>query len=125
MAERTVVPLGERREARAPREPALRQVFGSVLRRTRLAQQRTLADVAAQAQVSTPYLSEIERGLKEASSEVLASICRALDMQVLDLVAQAHGELSAVQHPRAASQLGATRLRSRFDPHGSPVALAA
>jgi transcriptional regulator with XRE-family HTH domain len=125
MADRTVVAMGERREPRASREPALRQVFGSVLRRARLAQQRTLADVAARAQVSTPYLSEIERGLKEASSEVLAAICRALDMQVLDLVAQAHGELSAAEHRRGVSQLAATRLRSRFDPHGSPVALAA
>jgi XRE family transcriptional regulator, stress-response regulator len=50
-----------------------------VLRRARLEQGRTLADVAHAAKVSMQYLSEIERGRKEASSEVLAAICDALE----------------------------------------------
>ena len=58
--------------------PLLRTMVGDVLRRTRQAQGRTLADVARAARVSVPYLSELERGRKEASSEVLAAICDAL-----------------------------------------------
>lgn len=55
----------------APAEPLLRSVVGKVLRRTRQDQQRTLAEVSRAAQVSMAYLSEIERGRKEPSSEVL------------------------------------------------------
>jgi transcriptional regulator with XRE-family HTH domain len=51
-----------------------------VLRTNRLRQHRTLRDVSAAARVSLGYLSEVERGQKEASSELLASICEALDM---------------------------------------------
>lgn len=58
----------------------LRREVGDVLRETRQAQGRTLRDVSASAAVSLGYLSEIERGEKEASSEMLASICRALDL---------------------------------------------
>jgi transcriptional regulator with XRE-family HTH domain len=135
MVDAHVVPLNQRSKTGAGREPALRQVFGTVLRRARLAQGRTLADVAQQAQVSTPYLSEIERGLKEASSEVLAAICRALDMRALDLVARTYAELNeleprrldepdAQRRPRTVAAPGPTRLPSRWQANG-PVALAA
>jgi transcriptional regulator with XRE-family HTH domain len=67
--------------------PLLRTMLGDVLRRTRLEQGRTLADVARAAQVSMPYLSEVERGRKEASSEVLAAICDALRIELADLLA--------------------------------------
>ncbi len=67
--------------------PLLRTMLGDVLRRTRLEQGRTLADVARSARVSMPYLSEVERGRKEASSEVLAAICDALRIELADLVA--------------------------------------
>ncbi len=76
-------------------EPLLRLVLGDILRRIRQEQGRTLKDVALDAQVSLPYLSEVERGLKEASSEVLAAICQALGLTVADLLALAHGELSS------------------------------
>jgi transcriptional regulator with XRE-family HTH domain len=66
--------------------PLLRTKVGEVLRRTRQGQGRTLADVSRAARVSMPYLSEIERGRKEASSEVLAAICDALHIEVSDLV---------------------------------------
>jgi transcriptional regulator with XRE-family HTH domain len=58
----------------------LRDELGHVLRTTRLRQHRTLREVSAAARVSLGYLSEVERGQKEASSELLASICDALDM---------------------------------------------
>lgn len=67
--------------------PLLRSLLGDVLRRTRLQQGRTLADVARDARVSMPYLSEVERGTKEASSEVLAAICDALGIELADLLA--------------------------------------
>ncbi|GAA4601887.1 transcriptional regulator with XRE-family HTH domain [Actinoplanes octamycinicus] len=66
--------------------PLLRRVIGSVLRRVRQHQGRTLKEVAAAAGVSLPYLSEVERGTKEASSEILAAICRALGLPMTDLL---------------------------------------
>ncbi len=58
----------------------LRDAIGSTLRRLRLEQGRTLRDLARDSAVSLPYLSEIERGRKEASSEILESLSRALDV---------------------------------------------
>jgi transcriptional regulator with XRE-family HTH domain len=72
---------------RRPR-PLLRTLVGDVLRRHRLAQGRTLADVARAARVSMPYLSEVERGRKEASSEVLAAVCDALRVELGDVLAE-------------------------------------
>ena len=57
----------------------LRQLLGDVLRRLRIRQGRTLREVSASARVSLGYLSEVERGRKEASSELLAAICNALE----------------------------------------------
>lgn len=57
----------------------LRHLLGDVLRRLRLRQGRTLREVSASARVSLGYLSEVERGQKEASSELLSAICSALD----------------------------------------------
>jgi XRE family transcriptional regulator, stress-response regulator len=64
----------------------LRRVIGDALRARRLAQQRTLREVSTEANVSLGYLSEIERGHKEASSELLASICDALGANLSDLL---------------------------------------
>jgi transcriptional regulator with XRE-family HTH domain len=58
----------------------LRQEIGDVLRDTRQQQGRTLREVSSSARVSLGYLSEVERGQKEASSELLASICGALEV---------------------------------------------
>ncbi len=66
----------------------LRQKIGGSLRDRRLAQGRTLRQVSQDAKVSLGYLSEIERGQKEASSELLASICEALDMRLSELLMQ-------------------------------------
>lgn len=75
------------------RTPPLRVLLGHVLRRHRLAQRRTLADVALDARVSTQYLSELERGRKEASSEVLAALCRALRLDLTDLLAEVRDDV--------------------------------
>jgi transcriptional regulator with XRE-family HTH domain len=74
--------------------PLLRTTLGEVLRRTRRGQGRTLADVARAARVSMPYLSELERGRKEASSEVLAAICDALGIELADLLAEIGRDLA-------------------------------
>jgi XRE family transcriptional regulator, stress-response regulator len=64
----------------------LRKVIGDVLRARRLAQHRTLREVSTAANVSLGYLSEIERGHKEASSELLGSICEALGAGLSDVL---------------------------------------
>ena len=67
-------------------EPRLRDVIGGVLRGERVDQGRTLADVAERAAVSLPYLSEVERGRKEVSSDVLGAICDALEMPLVEVL---------------------------------------
>jgi len=71
----------------------LRTQLGTTLRGHRLRQRRTLRDVSGAARVSLGYLSEVERGQKEASSELLASICDALDVELADLLAEVSSEL--------------------------------
>ncbi|MFF9020489.1 helix-turn-helix domain-containing protein [Streptomyces eurythermus] len=96
----------------APREPLWRDLVGEVLRRERREQERTLKEVADAARISLPYLSEIERGRKEASSEVLAAAAHALGLSLGDLLARAHGELSrrtAGHHRAAAPRPGSYR----------------
>jgi transcriptional regulator with XRE-family HTH domain len=74
-------------------EPLWREVLGRELRRRRLEAGRTLADVAGEAGVSTQYLSEIERGLKEPSSEILGAVHQALGMRLADLTGAVTREL--------------------------------
>jgi transcriptional regulator with XRE-family HTH domain len=75
-----------------PVRPALlRELIGESLREERVAQGKTLREVSKAAQVSLGYLSEVERGQKEASSELLAAMCSALDLPlsvVLNLVSE-------------------------------------
>jgi transcriptional regulator with XRE-family HTH domain len=71
----------------------LRTQLGTTLRGHRLRQHRTLRDVSGAARVSLGYLSEVERGQKEASSELLASICDALEVELADLLAEVSDEL--------------------------------
>ena len=82
---------GDRSHEHAPKrpdEPLMRDLIGDLLRRTRTEQGRTLREVAEDAQVSLPYLSEIERGRKEASSEVLAAIYRSLGLSIVDVLGE-------------------------------------
>ena len=64
----------------------LRQILGDVLRQHRMRQGRTLREVSGAARVSLGYLSEVERGQKEASSELLAAICLALGVRLSDVL---------------------------------------
>ncbi|MEP6851148.1 MAG: helix-turn-helix transcriptional regulator [bacterium] len=66
----------------------IREVVGETIRGIRLRQQRTLRQVSSDARVSLGYLSEIERGHKEASSELLAAICDALGVRLSDVFAE-------------------------------------
>ena len=63
-----------------------RRLLGDVLRAQRMRRGMTLREVSAEARVSLGYISEIERGQKEASSELLASLCGALDMPLSDVL---------------------------------------
>lgn len=65
-----------------------RRNLGEVLRATRMQQGRTLREVSASARVSLGYISEIERGQKEASSELLASLCDALDVPLSEVLSE-------------------------------------
>jgi transcriptional regulator with XRE-family HTH domain len=75
----------------------LREAVGEALRRRRLDQGRTLREVAAAAGVSLTYLSEVERGRKEASSEVLEAVCAALDLALAELFFQVAETLALVE----------------------------
>jgi transcriptional regulator with XRE-family HTH domain len=71
-----------------------RRLLGDVLREQRRSQGRTLREISAEARVSLGYISEIERGQKEASSECLAAICAALDVPLSVVMAEVSGELA-------------------------------
>ena len=75
----------------------LRTLLGSSLRETRLRQRRTLREVSGAARVSLGYLSEVERGQKEASSELLASICRALGVRLSDVLREVSETLAVIE----------------------------
>ncbi|MFF1379517.1 helix-turn-helix domain-containing protein [Streptomyces sp. NPDC058308] len=90
------------KEGTAAKEPLWRDLVGDVLRRERLAQERTLKDVADAARISMPYLSELERGRKEASSEVLAAAARALGLGLPDLLSLAQTRLAGLPRARPA-----------------------
>lgn len=80
-----IVQLPDRGVAGDPDRP-LRDVIGEILRDERHEQGRTLADVADAAHVSLPYLSEVERGRKEVSSDVLAAIATALELPLVEIL---------------------------------------
>ena len=86
----------------APRTPLLREVYGRLLRGLRTRRGRTLAEVAARAGISVAYLSEVERGLKEPSSEVLEAICISLDSSIVSLLGAAHRDLRGLAADGAA-----------------------
>ena len=79
----------------------LREVIGDVLRRARIDQGRTLREVSDAARVSLGYLSEVERGRKEASSELLSAICGALDVPLSRVLSDAGDEMA----PRGARRV--------------------
>lgn len=107
-----VISLARERAARRPapnpvdprrvseiREPLWREVAGEVMRQERLHQGRTLADVAGRAGMSVQHLSEVERGRKEASSEMLAAAGGALGLSLAELTRRCSGALARVGAP--------------------------
>ena len=75
----------------------VRQEIGDVLRDFRLQKGRTLRQVAGKASVALGYLSEVERGQKEASSEILASVAEALEVPISVIMRQVSDRLAAVE----------------------------
>jgi transcriptional regulator with XRE-family HTH domain len=93
----------------------LREVLGDALRRARTKQGRTLRQVSDAARVSLGYLSEVERGRKEASSELLSAICDALDVPLSQLLVDAseqltHRESAVATAPSAANIDASTKV---------------
>ncbi|GAA1140936.1 helix-turn-helix transcriptional regulator [Nocardioides aquiterrae] len=80
-------------------EPLWREAVGHELREERRTAGRTLADVAGDAGVSTQYLSEVERGLKEPSSEVLGAVAGALGLRLVDLTTRVSRRLTGISGP--------------------------
>lgn len=103
-----VCPLGGRDAAR---EPLWREVLGRRLRVLRAERGETLSKTAARAGISPQYLSEVERGRKEPSSEMIAALAGALDTTLSDLTMQITHDL------RHRQSMGASRA-------GGPVTLA-
>jgi transcriptional regulator with XRE-family HTH domain len=114
-------PGGRRRRSK----PLLRTLIGDVLRRSRQQQRRTLADVARVARVSVPYLSEVERGRKEASSEVLAAVCAALRIDLAELLAEVGRDLAKDRAPVVRLDLARRRNPAPPTGKGDVVLLAA
>lgn len=79
--------------------PGLRDVIGDVLRDERHRQERTLADVAREASVSLPYLSEVERGRKEVSSDLLDAIGAALELPLVEILERSAERLRTEANP--------------------------
>ncbi|MEU3310293.1 helix-turn-helix domain-containing protein [Nocardiopsis sp. NPDC055551] len=89
--------------AESTSEPLMRDLIGDLLRRTRVEQGRTLREVAEDAQVSLPYLSEIERGRKEASSELLAAVYRSLGLSITEVLGELYQRTTLFRMERAGS----------------------
>ncbi|WP_309067217.1 helix-turn-helix transcriptional regulator [Microbacterium sp.] len=107
-----LLPLPDRREAasRGPSpdpDPLWRHLVGERLRRLRRERGETLSEVARRAGISVQYLSEMERGRKEASSEMIAAVLGALGESLLDLTAGIADDLRTKTAPAPAMPGGA------------------
>jgi transcriptional regulator with XRE-family HTH domain len=83
----------------------LRHAIGAVLRRMRLERGKTLRELSESSRISLPYLSEVERGRKEASSEILGTLCRVLDVSERELLARVAAEYATREVAVAATIL--------------------
>jgi XRE family transcriptional regulator, stress-response regulator len=101
----------------------LRHLLGDALRRLRLRQGRTLREVSAAARVSLGYLSEVERGQKEASSELLAAICGALETPLSQVFREVSDNfaLAELQSEPVLSGTREPSMRSAKDPALTPA----
>jgi transcriptional regulator with XRE-family HTH domain len=86
-----------------------RRLLGEVLRAQRMRQGRTLRQVSADARVSLGYISEIERGQKEASSELLASLCSALETPLSEVLREVSVAVAIEEAATAPTPLAARR----------------
>lgn len=84
-------------------EPLWREVLGSRLRALRAGRGETLSETAERAGISPQYLSEVERGRKEPSSEMIAALAGALDTSLADLTTQVTEDLRGTRRPTAPS----------------------
>jgi transcriptional regulator with XRE-family HTH domain len=98
MGELIAFPRADRPEP-AQTEPLWREALGHELREERRTAGRTLADVAEQAGVSTQYLSEVERGRKEPSSEVIGAVAGALGLRLVDLTSRVTRTIGRISGP--------------------------
>ena len=112
MAERAkVYPLRRDSSPRKPRpEPLWREVLGQRLRTLRLDQQETLAETAGRAGISPQYLSEVERGRKEPSSEMIAALAGALGITLISLTERVTDDLRRQEAARASRASGPVML---------------
>lgn len=85
-----------------------RRLLGGVLRDQRMQRGMTLRQVSAEARVSLGYISEIERGQKEASSELLASLCSALDIPLSDVLREVSDAVALEEAAVAAVPISVT-----------------
>jgi transcriptional regulator with XRE-family HTH domain len=90
---RTVPPLPPAAREPSPPEPLWREALGQRLRALRLGQRETLSQTAGRAGISPQYLSEVERGRKEPSSEMIAALTGALGTTLTELAEQVAGDL--------------------------------
>jgi transcriptional regulator with XRE-family HTH domain len=102
----------------------LREAVGEALRRRRQHQGRTLREVAEAAGVSLTYLSEVERGRKEASSEVLEAVCAALDLGLAELFFEVAETLAVAEAVPAIGFLPPSRPRAAAAPVPAPAPMA-
>ncbi|TDD38486.1 XRE family transcriptional regulator [Actinomadura sp. KC06] len=98
----------------------LRQLLGDVLRQLRLRQGRTLREVSAAARVSLGYLSEVERGQKEASSELLSSICKALGVPLSHVLRDVADQLALAELQHEPVMAGAPPEHERISADSIP-----
>ena len=94
-------------DASKPREPLWRHMLGDRLRASRHERGETLGEIASRAGLSPQYLSEIERGLKEPSSEMIAAVSGALDITLVDLTLDIAERLIATGRPSTSPQVAA------------------
>ena len=102
-----LTPVPDRETEPFAREPLWRELVGHELRAERHRQGRTLADVAGTAQMSVQYLSEIERGRKEPSSEMLQAVNTALGIRLVDLTSRTTERLTVTARPTGPVALAA------------------
>ena len=101
----------------------MREAIGGTLRRARTERRRTLRDVSRRARVSLGYLSEVERGRKEPSSELLASICEALDISLPDVLIDAADTIAAaLATARPSRPIGLRHMDLRLAGASDPLA---